>query len=184
MEQKINLKKLEKKTAAQIFQTGIVEIGIGLVFIVSSLAMIFDEFRYYIYALYILPVVFIFLGVKYIVNPRLGVAILARRRVRNNKLLMFSVTTFLLFMITLTIFGSINKIGDFINPSWIICGIIFFICIIVAYFMDFHRMYIYAFLLTGSFYLSEVMRENSWYISEGGYAYLLASIILICTGCV
>jgi hypothetical protein len=43
MEQKMNLKQLEKNTAAAIFQTGLVEIGIGLMWIVSSLAMIFDD---------------------------------------------------------------------------------------------------------------------------------------------
>ena len=43
MEQKINLKQLEKNTAAGIFQTGLVEIEIGLILIVSSLAMIFDD---------------------------------------------------------------------------------------------------------------------------------------------
>lgn len=184
MEQKINLKQLEKKSAAGIFQTGIVEIGIGLIFIVSSLAMIFDDIRYYIDILYIVPVVFIVLAVKYIASPRMGVVKPARRRVRKSRLMMISITAFLVIMVTLTIFGNTNTISEFINPRWIISGIIFFICIAVAYFLSFDRMYIYAFLLTGAFNLSEEIRENAWNISEGGYAYLLASIVLIVIGCV
>ena len=43
-------------------------------------------------------------------------------------------------------------------------------------------MYLYAFLLAGAFNGSEVIRENPGYISEGGYAYLLASIILFVIG--
>ena len=126
MEQKINLKQLEKNAAAGIFQTGIIEIGIGLIFMVSALAMIFDDIRYYIDILYIVPVVFIILAKKYIASPRMGVVKFAKRRVRKNRLLMISITTFLVIMVTLTIFGNSNTIAEFINPRWIISGIIFY----------------------------------------------------------
>jgi hypothetical protein len=184
MAQKINLKKLEKHTAAGIFQTGIVEIGIGLVFIISSLAMIFDDISYYLNILYIVPVLFIVLGVKHIANPRMGVVKFAMRRVRKTRLLILTITTFLVIMVTLTIVGNTNTIAELINPRWIISGIIFFICIAIAYYLNFDRMYIYAFLLAGAFNLSEEIRENTWIISEGGYAYLFASIVLIAIGCV
>ena len=184
MEQKINLKQLEKNSAAGIFQTGIVEIGIGLILMVSFLAMLFDDIRYYIDILFIVPVVFIVLGVKYIANPRMGVVKFARRRVKKSRLMSITITTFLVITVTLTIFGNTNTIAEFINPRWIISGIIFFICIAVAYFQNFDRMYIYAFLLTGAFNLSEEIRENTWFISENGYAYLLASIVLIVIGSV
>lgn len=184
MEQKINLKQLEKKSVSRIFETGIVEIGIGLLLIVSSLAMIFDNIRYYIDLFYIVPIVFISLGVKYIANPRMGIVKFARKRVRKRRLLMITITTFLVIMVTLTIVGNKNIIAELINPRWIITGIIFFICIAVAYFMNFERMYIYAFLLAGAFILSEEIRENTWIISEGGFAYLFASIVLIVIGCV
>ena len=137
MEQKINLKQLEKKTAAGIFETGIVEIGIGLVFVVSSLAMIFDDIRYYIDIFFIVPVVFILLAVKYIANPRMGVVKFARRRVRNSRLLTITITTFLVIMVALTIVGSGNIIPDSINPRLFISSIIFSICVAVAYFKNF-----------------------------------------------
>jgi len=184
MELKTNLKQLEKNTAAGIFQTGLVEIVIGLIFIVSFLSMIFDDIRYYINILYIVPIIFIVLAKKYIVDPRMGVVKFARRRMRKSMLLGITITTFLVIMVTFTIFGSINTIAEFINPRWIISGIIFFICIVIAYFMSFDRMYIYAFLLAGAFNLSEEIRENTWFISEGGYAYLFASIVLIVIGSV
>ena len=66
----INLKQLEKNTVAGIFQTGLVEIEIGLIFIVSTLAMIFDDIRYYLEILYIVPFLFIIIAVKYIYEPR------------------------------------------------------------------------------------------------------------------
>lgn len=184
MEQKINLKQLEKNTVAGIFQTGLVEIVIGLIFIVSFLAMIFNDIRYYLDILYIVPVVFIVLAIKYIANPRMGIVKFARRRVKKSMLLGITITTFLVIMVTLTIIGNTNTIAEFINPRWIISGIIFSICIAIAYFMNFDRMFIYAFLLAGAFNLSEEIRENTWFISEGGYAYLFASIVLIVIGCV
>ncbi len=85
-------------------------------------------------------------------------------------------------MVTFTFFGSTNTIAEYINPRWIVTGIIFFICIAVAFFMNYERMYIYAFLLAGAFNGSEEIRENPGVISDGGYAYLFASIILLIVG--
>ena len=177
-----NLKKLEKNTAAVVFQTGLVEIGIGLIFIVSSLAMIFDDIRYYIDIFFIVPVIFLFLAIKYIAEPRMGVVKFTKSMVRKRMAMMITTTVFLVIMVTLTIFGGMSTIAELLNPRWIITGIIFFICIAVAYFLSFNRMYIYAFLLAGAFNMSEEIRENSWIISEGGYAYLTASVILIVIG--
>lgn len=184
MEQKIDLRKLEKNTATAIFQTGIVDIGIGLVFTVLSLYMIFDAIRYYFIILFIIPIVFMILAIRYIINPRMGVVKFANGRVRKSRILMITITLILVILVTLTFLINSKTITELIDPKWIISGIIFFIFIAIAYFMDFDRMYIYAFLLAGSFYLSEEIRENSWIISKGGYAYLFASIVLIAIGCI
>ena len=130
----INLKQLEKNTVAGIFQTGLVEIEIGLIFMVSTLAM------------------------------------------------MITTTIFLIVMVTLTVVGKTNTLAEIINPRWIISGIILSICFAIAYFLTFYRMYIYAFLLTGAFNLSEEIRENPGIISEGGYAYLLVAMVLTVIG--
>jgi hypothetical protein len=182
MTQKIDLRQLEKNTAGAIFQTGLVEIGIGLIFIVSTLAMLFDDIRYYIDILYVVPVIFIILTTKYIATPRMGVVKLARKRVRKTRLMMITITTFLIIMVSLTFFGGGNVDETIIDPRWIITGIIFFICVAVAYFMQFDRMYLYAFLLAGAFNLSEEIRENPGILPDGGYAYLLAAIIILAIG--
>ncbi len=97
---------------------------------------------------------------------------------------MITITIFLVVMISLKFVGNSIVIAEIINPRWIISGIIFSICIAIAYFLTYDRMYIYAFLLAGAFNLSEEIRENPGIISEGGYAYLFASIVLIVIGCV
>jgi hypothetical protein len=149
MEQKINLKQLEKNTMAGIFQTGLVEIEIGLILIVSTLAMIFDDIRYYLDILYIVPILFIIIAVKYIVEPRMGVVKFTKRRVRKRMSIMITITIFLVVMVSLKFVGNSIVIAEIINPRWIISGIIFSICIAIAYFLTFDRMYIYAFLLAG-----------------------------------
>jgi membrane-anchored glycerophosphoryl diester phosphodiesterase (GDPDase) len=188
MEQKLNLKQLEKNTAAVIFQTGLVDIGIGLILIVSSLAMLFDDIRYYIDILFIVPVIFIILAVRYIASPRMGSVKFARKRMKRNLWFMVTVTLFLVIMVILKIIG-IGPAGDdpdgdtLVNGRWIVSGIIFFICTAIAYFLDFRRMYLYAFLMTGAFNLSEEIREHPGILPDGAYAYLLISVVLIIIGC-
>lgn len=87
-------------------------------------------------------------------------------------------------MVSLTFLGNTNTIAEILNQRWIISGIIFSIGFAVAYFLAFDRMYIYAFLLAGAFNLSEEIREHSWIITEGGYVYLFAAIVLIIIGSV
>jgi len=184
MEQKMNLKQLEKNTAAAIFQTGLVEIAIGLIWTVSSLAMIFDNISYYIDILFVVPLIFIILAIRYIATPRMGMVKLARKRMRRNRWFMVTVTIFLVIMVILTITGNGDSNAGLINGRWIISGVIFLICTTIAYFLNFKRMYLYAFLFTGAFNLSEEIRENPGIISDGAYVYLFFSFVLIIIGCV
>lgn len=182
MEQNIDLKKLEKSTAAVIFQTGAVDIMIGLIFLITALAMFFDDIRYYIDILYILPPIFFLIVKKYIIDPRMGVVEFSRRRVKKSMMMMISITLFLVIMVSLTFFGSANTIGEIMNPRWIITGIIFTICVLVAYFLEFYHMYLYAFVLSGAFNLSEALREHPEIVSNNGIAYMIAATILIVIG--
>ena len=92
------------------------------------------------------------------------------------------ITTFLVIMVTLTIVGDSNSIDQLINPRWSITGIILLICFAVAYFLSFDRMYFYTFVMAGAFNLSEEIREHPGILPNGGYAYLLASVVLIIIG--
>jgi len=184
MEQKINLRQLEKNTAAVFFQTGLLEITLGLILIVTSLAMIFDDISYYIDIFLIVPIIFIILTMRYITVPRMGIVKLARKRIRRNLWFVVSVTVFLVIMIILTIIGSGHTNPRLLNGRWIISGIIFFIFIAIAYFLNFKRMYLYAFLFVGGFNLSEEIRENPGIISDGAYVWLILSFILIIIGCI
>ena len=154
MEKHVNLKQLEKGTAAVIFRTGIVEIGIGLVFAVSALTFLFDDLRYFISLLFVVPILFIMLANKYLVQPRMGVVNFSKSRIRKSRLVYIIITVILVILVILTFFSFAGMPEGFINPIWLITGIIFMICISIAYFMNFKRMYVFAFLLAGAFNLS------------------------------
>ena len=182
MGKEMKLGKLEKSTAGLVFNTGIVDIGIGMIFVVISLAMIFDDIRYYIDIALILPPIFIYLCVKFIVQPRMGVIKPTPRRVKRSMMMITTITIFLVVMVTMTYFGGGNSVSDIINPRWIISGIIFFICIAIAFFLSFNRMYLYSLLYVGAFNFSEILRENPGILPSNGYAYMIASAILIAIG--
>jgi len=180
----MNLRRLERNTAAVIYQTGLVEIEIGMIMIVVSLAMIFDEISYYIDILFVVPIIFILLSIRYIAAPRMGMVKLSRKRMRKNTWFMVTVTAFLVTMVILTIIGDGKTNNELINGRWIVSGIVFFICTAIAYFLNFSRMYLYAFLYLGAFNLSEEIRKNPGIISDGAYVYLIVSFLLIVIGCI
>ncbi len=184
MAQDINLKDLEKSTWTSFFQSGLVDIMIGLIFVVSTICMIFDDIRYYLMTLYLVPSVLFIFATRYIVVPRMGIVKFSRRRRRKSTILIAVTTTALVFLVTLTINAKSNFIPQGLSPRLTICAIILTICFSIAFFLNFERMYFYAFLITGSFILSETIRENPGIISENGYAYLLGAIVMISIGSV
>ena len=73
MVQNINLKELEKNTWTSFFQNGLIDIQIGLIFVVASICMICSDIRYYLMFLYLVPGILFILAKKYIVAPRMGI---------------------------------------------------------------------------------------------------------------
>ena len=182
MKTDVSLRNLEKKTASLIFTTGLVDIEIALIWIVSSLAMLFDDYRYYIYALFLVPIAFILLSVKHIVHPRLGKVNFAQKRVKRNRSF-YIVTTFILVVLVLfTAFGTSDFLSNIINPRYIVAGIMFNICAAIAYFLNFRRMYFYAFLITAGFLVIEYLKSSSANF-KSGYVYLIVSLIILIIGC-
>jgi hypothetical protein len=59
MVQDIHLNELEKKTWTSIFQDGLSDIVIGMILVISTICQTFNTVRFYLYALYILPALFI-----------------------------------------------------------------------------------------------------------------------------
>lgn len=178
-----SLKNLERQTASSLFQTGVADLSIGMVFIITSFAGIFDDYRYYIDALLILPLILsIVLSVKYI-KPRLGTVKLAPKRVRKTKTLIISLTFFLVVMVSLTFFSQGEPVKIF-SPVLILTGIILGIFFLLGWFLVFTRMYYYGVLTALAFNLNEVMRDIPVWGDYRQFLNLLVALLIFNTGLV
>jgi len=93
-------------------------------------------------------------------------------------------TTILVVLVALTAFSRTNIFPRGLTVPIFISVFIFTLCFSIAFFLDFKRMYIYAFLITGAFILSEIIRANPGIIFETGYAYFIPAAVGIGIGTV
>jgi hypothetical protein len=68
--------------------------------------------------------------------------------------------------------------------SLIVGAIVFIIPCSIAYFLNWDRMYIYAFLFTLSFVLNEITIANTGVITSGAYAWLISGMMITVVGVV
>lgn len=182
MDRTFSLRKLEKNSWKASFRSGLFEIAIGLVLLVSSICHIFDELRYYFMPLYLIPVLFLILTKKNIVIPRMGMVKFSKQRRRKSTLFQIVSTAVLLFLVLLTVLSATSYLPEYIAPKIITTAIMLLICFAAAYFLDFTRLFLYGIVIAGAFNLNEFLRENPGNLPDGGYAYLMASIVFLITG--
>jgi len=182
MDRTFSLRKLEKSSWKASFRSGLIEIAIGLVLVVSSICYIFDDLRYYFMPLYLIPVLFLILTKKNIVIPRMGMVKFSKQRRRKSMLFHIVITAVLLFLVLLTVLSATSYLPEYIAPKIIITAIILLICFATAYFLDLTRLFLYGIVIAGAFNLSEFFRENPGRLPDGGFAYLMASIVFLIAG--
>jgi len=145
----MNLKKLEKDTWKSQFIDGTADIGIGILIAVATVLRFNPGVSYYHYLWMLLPVPFMFLAKKYITTPRMGRVKFSKKRIKKDRL------GVLIMAIILAIGFSIIFILIATNKEWLqsipypimIAGAsLFIIWSLIAYFRDFPRLYLYAFL--------------------------------------
>ena len=178
----IKLKELEKNTWKTSYENGLIDIAIGLICIVSAVCHIFDDIRYFLMPLYLIPILFLMLTKKYITIPRMGLVKFNKRRKRKSTIFIAVMTSVLIFLVILTIVLKTNYLPEGIAARIIISAIMLLICFANAFFLNFNRLYIYGIVITGAFNLNEYIRENPGFLAEGGYAYLFAAIVILITG--
>ncbi len=139
----IKLKELEKNTWKTSYENGLIDIAIGLICIVSAVCHIFDEIRYFLMPLYLIPILFLMLTKKYITIPRMGLVKFNKRRKRKSAIFIAVMTSVLILLVILTIVSKTNYLPEGIASRIIISAIILLICFANAFFLNFNRLYIY-----------------------------------------
>ncbi|MFW9828439.1 MAG: hypothetical protein ACFFEY_12685 [Candidatus Thorarchaeota archaeon] len=195
MSHDIDLKKLEKKAYRSIFEDGIWDLFIGMLILSFGLAPFIGLFiniselwDVIIPSVIITTIAFLifYLGKKYITIPRIGVVEFGpKRKSRQAKLKIFLIVMFFINVVLL-----ILPLTDLINYSQIqplilslllgLGGIVLPFCI-VAYFLDFTRLYYYSFSMGFGFFLIEFLNSFMNYpiISIVIFSVIGVSIIII-----
>jgi len=168
--EKINLKGLEKRAWRSAFQDGIWDIYFGWLFLGLSIAPFGDMVglpgdlgsMIIILCWNTIAVLFLVLGKKFITIPRIGfVKFGAKRKKLKKRLLAFLIFNMilasLLFFVNLSGFFDLLNIGGLTEPLVIGLLLITIPLSVLAYFLEFHRLYIYAILFGLGFFISDLL---------------------------
>lgn len=199
MEQ-LSFKTLEKKAFRSFFKDGIYDVFLGLILLSLGLPMILNEFELIDYESITMPLliplilnigalVFSIFGKKYITAPRLGIVRFGETRKRKMKHVKVLLAISVLIGV-ITFFLSLFKVLPIGGKTGIpIAGVIFGVqCILVfslaAYFMDFTRLYPYAFLFAVSLPLTFWLKKNAIITYPSLWVFSFTAGPMLVVGCV
>ena len=189
MTDKINLKKIEKKAWTSYFQDGLWDIFLGILLINFGLAPFIEDITGTTYLLSYCIIIFIayltfYSGKKYITIPRLGKTEFSKKRktrqIKTTIILAISV----IFGLIMFIVAATNLLS-FDNNAYtaaIIFGINAIIVFsLMAYYLDFPRLYLYGFFFAAPIVISELSYTyiGSQYDNVIGFGFFGFLIILI-----
>jgi hypothetical protein len=190
MNEKIDLKKVEKQTYRFTFTDGLYDMTYGSLLIFIAIAPILREILYPSYIIFLIlpaPLILI-LGKRYITIPRIGIVKFNQNRTKSRKkigLLIAILLPITVVLVVLTFLGVYNiKVGGYIVPVG--AGLFVLILLsLIAYIMDYSHFYIYAVSIGLGIPLAELLepifREPLDYIISFGISGTLILIYGIIT---
>ena len=177
MQENINLKQLEKKVFTSFHQDGIIELCIGLVFLLYGIMMVTENKPFL--ALCWMPALLVMPAKKLITIPRLGyVKFKSSRKIKISKTLIVLLITGL-FVFFIILFSTTNSnLRTFMENYFV-----YFIGLIVAIppligavLLEIRRYYVHAFLMFWVFGLEGIVKGSA------PYNFLTLGMILVVTG--
>jgi uncharacterized membrane-anchored protein len=168
MTEKIDLKKIEKKAWKSCFQDGLWDIFLGLILLSFGLSPFIEELigtTYLISYIILLSIGYIIFygGKKYITVPRIGnVKFGPKRKIKKIKVVIILAIS-VIFGLAVLLLTQTNLVPYNIDIS--IWGIIFAINALIvfslmAYYLDFPRLYIYSIFFATSIFIVETSRSH------------------------
>lgn len=166
MSEKIDLEQIEKKSWRSTFQDGLWDIYLGLLFMGFGIfSQLFDSVSavnaiIIITIWYVSAFFFFFIGKKKITQPRMGFVKFGKKR-KSKKI---KLSIFLMFMVSVNIIFLFLPLSGFeltLNPLifLLIVGLVFItlpLCVI-AYFLEFDRLYLMAIMGGLGLFISELI---------------------------
>jgi hypothetical protein len=198
--ERLDLKALEKKAFRSFFKDGIYDIFLGLLLLNFGVPLILNEFNLLDYETITTPLMipviicgaallFFILGKKYITVPRLGIAHFSKprkRKMRHVKLLLIGSVLLGVIMFFLALFKAHPVGGEKGIPlPFLIFGIqALLVFSFMAYFMDFTRLYLYAFLFAVSLPLTFWLKRNTSFSYPALWVFTLTAGPILIVGSV
>jgi len=149
MNEKIDLKKIEKQTYRFTFTDGLTDMAYGSLIFFIAIAPVLREILYPSYIIFLIlpPALITILGKIFITVPRIGIVKFNQNRIKSrNKigLLIAILLPITVLMVVLTYLGVYNiKVGGYIVP--IGAGLFALILLsLIAYILDYPHFYLYA----------------------------------------
>lgn len=176
----IKIKNLEKRLWKFNFQTGIFDITMGLILIITALCQRFSGQRFYLYLLYSIPVFLSrFLNRKLII-PRSGVVNFNQKPGSSTKRTIIISIFVVVVALVLILRGDLMPVKD--TSGYIILGFIFGITALTAFYFELLRLLVYGIVITGGFLASEYLVFATKKIDSGAVAWLAAGLIITICG--
>ena len=187
----IDLKKLEKEVWTSYFEDGFLDIIIGLILLVSILSSTLSELEVadlirisiYVPLMFLCPVIYV-LGKKYVTIPRLGlVKFSPERKAKRTKVIIIMVISQLV-LLTILFIAIVKPFEVGFLLSIIVTLNIFVAFALIAYYLDYSRMYIIGVLFAMSEPMYYFLDHNTNITHIGLIAYGIPAIIILVMGTV
>ena len=168
MAEKIDLKELEKKAYKTTLQDGLIDVEIGILFVGMGINAFFSDFVPRIVNILgfiivgIIAVMPVFIGKKYIAQPRVGLIKFGpKRKAKKKKILVFSLinTIILVIVVILTLSSVLQQIPLRGVVLLLVLGLLFATLplSIMAYLLQFPRLFVYGLLIGFGLPLAEIL---------------------------
>jgi hypothetical protein len=164
----INLKELEKRAWKETFGDGLWDILLGVIFFVPAVNGMFIDSDYMMLPIYFAAILLFVAGKKYVTIPRIGLVRFGeeRKNKRIKVVIALSVSVIVLLLLVTMKKGEVLFQADGFPFGSLIVGLnIFIVAGVMAYFMNFPRLYLYAVLL-GAFEPLTALMERAGMMSS------------------
>jgi hypothetical protein len=166
----IDIKELEKKAWKSTFQDGLWDIMLGLIFFIPAVTGLLKAGDYTLIPLYIVFILLFVTAKKRITVPRIGLVKFGEKRRKKRHIVVFILTASVAFLTIMILMKKSSLLSGTVGipTGSIIVGInILVVFGLMAYFLNFGRLYLYAVLVGAVEPVSAVLEMKN--LIEGPY---------------
>lgn len=182
----INLKEIERKIFSFQFENGLVDLLIGTLLSFNAINVILGGSKYMIIPIFSIVIILFTVVNIYVVMPRMGCVILRKSRKRREHIVWIIIAFSILFNVIfeyLTRYGHYAGTRNLLSTQILFATKVMIVLMLIAYFSNFKRLYIYAVLLAITYPTSKILQTEN-IIPDQRWAFLILGLIIIIIGLV